>query len=68
MPMALKNGKGFRGGDGRESRGWGGRQAQRWEEDWGLLGSPSRSTFSPPTSSLFPTFPLLRAQSTCCRD
>ena len=27
-----------------------------------------RSAFSPPTASLFPTFPLLRAQSTCYRD
>lgn len=67
LHWVLKNEKGFSSGNRRESthgRKTGGHTAVPGA--W--LPGFSKRAFSPPTSSLFPTFPLLRAQSTCCRD
>lgn len=38
------------------------------EQELTHLHEEGRGSFSAPMSSLFPTFPLRSAQSTCCRD
>lgn len=80
---ASKNGKGFIGGDGRESRERGGKGRHRGVRrtsacpfaSAGACTSVSgrKETLLPSSSSALPlplpsTFPLLTAQSTCCRD
>lgn len=82
---ASKNGKGFIGGDGRESREGGGKGRHRGVRRTGacLFTSAGACTSSsgrketllpssplalPPPLPFPPTFPLLSAQSTCCRD